>query len=138
MAAVHEHGKLSVLAGLVTLLVVLTGQPSAQVECSSKTVTACAREIVDGAGSCSLYPAAVPAHLKVRNDCGPGLYTATATRVLDTPATDEVETVSHRWLQPGLRFRDCPGCPEMVVVPTGSFMMGSPPGEAGRYNSEGP
>ncbi len=39
---------------------------------------------------------------------------------------------------PGETFRDCPECPEMVVVPAGSFMMGSPSGEAGRYDNEGP
>ena len=35
-------------------------------------------------------------------------------------------------------FKDCEHCPEMVVVPSGSFMMGSPPSEEGRRNSEGP
>ncbi len=35
-------------------------------------------------------------------------------------------------------FRDCPECPEMVVVPAGSFLMGSPESEAGRYVDEGP
>ena len=37
-------------------------------------------------------------------------------------------------------FRDCDGtwCPEMVVVPAGSFMMGSPSGEKGRDADEGP
>ena len=35
-------------------------------------------------------------------------------------------------------FRDCPDCPEMVVVPAGSFTMGSPPSEEGRSDSEGP
>ena len=35
-------------------------------------------------------------------------------------------------------FRDCEGCPEMVVVPAGSYMMGSPSSEAGRYDREGP
>ena len=39
---------------------------------------------------------------------------------------------------PGTRFRDCSGCPEMVVLPAGSFMMGSPPGEIGRFRDEGP
>ena len=34
--------------------------------------------------------------------------------------------------------RDCPECPEMVVVPAGSFMMGSPSHEQGRYDEEGP
>ncbi|AKS41448.1 SUMF1/EgtB/PvdO family nonheme iron enzyme [Wenzhouxiangella marina] len=45
-----------------------------------------------------------------------------------------------RWpaLQPGERFRDCEACPEMVVIPSGQFMMGSPAGEAQRDDDEGP
>ena len=39
---------------------------------------------------------------------------------------------------PGRMFRDCENCPEMVVVPTGTFQMGSPEGEAGRDDDEGP
>ena len=31
---------------------------------------------------------------------------------------------------PGTSFRDCPECPEMVVVPAGSFMMGASESEA--------
>ena len=38
----------------------------------------------------------------------------------------------------GQRFRDCPTCPEMVVVPAGSYQMGSPPSEEGRDENEGP
>jgi formylglycine-generating enzyme required for sulfatase activity len=47
----------------------------------------------------------------------------------------------------GKSFRDCPSCPEMVVVPAGSFLMGSSAGEIGalvkeykndHYKSEGP
>jgi formylglycine-generating enzyme required for sulfatase activity len=34
--------------------------------------------------------------------------------------------------------RDCPECPEMVVIPAGSFEMGSPASEAGRDDDEGP
>ncbi|MDG4577144.1 MAG: SUMF1/EgtB/PvdO family nonheme iron enzyme [Defluviicoccus sp.] len=33
---------------------------------------------------------------------------------------------------------EAPWCPEMVVIPSGSFFMGSPPGEEGRYGNEGP
>ena len=41
-------------------------------------------------------------------------------------------------LRPGKVFRDCPDCPEMVVILAGSFMMGSPEHEADRDDSEGP
>ena len=39
---------------------------------------------------------------------------------------------------PGTRFRDCSVCPEMVVVPAGSFTMGSPEAEPGSKANEGP
>jgi formylglycine-generating enzyme required for sulfatase activity len=35
-------------------------------------------------------------------------------------------------------LKDCTECPEMVVIPAGRFLMGSPPGEAGRSGDEGP
>ena len=38
----------------------------------------------------------------------------------------------------GRVFRDCPLCPEMVVVPAGEFLMGSPESEKGRGKDEGP
>ena len=38
----------------------------------------------------------------------------------------------------GTVFRDCTDCPEMVVVPAGRFVMGSPDSEHGRYDNEGP
>src|SRR5258706_6668759 len=37
----------------------------------------------------------------------------------------------------GVSFKDCPECPEMVVVPSGSFTMGSPESEPQRSESEG-
>lgn len=38
----------------------------------------------------------------------------------------------------GQRFRDCPTCPVMVVVPAGSFLMGSPPESEEAYADERP
>ncbi|MGQ0522410.1 MAG: SUMF1/EgtB/PvdO family nonheme iron enzyme [Betaproteobacteria bacterium] len=41
-------------------------------------------------------------------------------------------------MSPGMSFRDCAACPEMVVIPAGSFTMGSPDSEADRFDIEGP
>jgi formylglycine-generating enzyme required for sulfatase activity len=46
-----------------------------------------------------------------------------------TPLTD---------FRPGQTFSDCPDCPEIVVVPPGSFTMGSPSDEQWRNDMEGP
>ena len=50
----------------------------------------------------------------------------------------EREAAERARLRPGRAFRDCLDCPEMVVVPAGSLMMGSPPGEEGRSSDESP
>ncbi len=53
-----------------------------------------------------------------------------------------VNNAQGRWFLPGAgkteSFKDCPDCPEMVVAPAGSFMMGSPASEPERYDDEGP
>ena len=43
-----------------------------------------------------------------------------------------------RCLKAGEVFRDCPECPEMVVIPAGRFRRGSPALEAGRSVNEDP
>jgi len=35
-------------------------------------------------------------------------------------------------------FKECPECPVMLGIPAGSFTMGSPANEPGRYDTEGP
>ena len=39
---------------------------------------------------------------------------------------------------PGHKFKDCPVCPSMVVLPAGQFTMGSPVNEQGGQNVERP
>ena len=40
--------------------------------------------------------------------------------------------------QPGNVFKDCKDCPELVVLPAGTFTMGTPDDEVGREPDEGP
>jgi formylglycine-generating enzyme required for sulfatase activity len=64
----------------------------------------------------------------------------TAAIVTPTPAvvTPAMPADQERALKAGDNFKECEGCPEMVVVPTGAFIMGSPPSESGREQYEGP
>ena len=41
-------------------------------------------------------------------------------------------------LKPGDSFIECPRCPRMIVIPKGTYVMGSPPDEAARFQDEGP
>jgi formylglycine-generating enzyme required for sulfatase activity len=57
------------------------------------------------------------------------------TQVLPYVLTAEREQT----LKPEDSFKECArDCPEMVVVPAGEFIMGSPLNEQGRYDNEGP
>ena len=42
--------------------------------------------------------------------------------VISKPQINQLQTAN-----PGSVFKDCEDCPEMVVMPAGSFLMGSPP-----------
>ncbi len=62
-----------------------------------------------------------------------------ASRAAETPEPDRGGGApTAGGMGPGSVFRDCAACPEMAVVPAGSFMMGSPTSEEGRQENEGP
>jgi len=87
-------------------------------------------------------PAAVQAALTppvppvvAASPCTGGAMTASHSSGVPCPLSETAE----RALKPKDVFRECDsGCPEMVVVPPGSFTMGSPADEEGRFGSEGP
>ena len=58
----------------------------------------------------------------------------------DLPPASAPAIVTNDLWTPGRVFQDInePWCPEMVVIPAGEFMMGSPESEPGRSDNEGP
>lgn len=66
--------------------------------------------------------------------CGSGAQTAT----LASRPTGVLTAAEEQCLQPKDLFKECSDCPEMVVVPAGSFTMGSPESEKERSDDEGP
>ncbi|WP_291201538.1 formylglycine-generating enzyme family protein [Hyphomonas sp.] len=63
---------------------------------------------------------------------------ASLARQLDAPSVRAPILPKGVRPQPGTMFRDCQDCPDMVVVPSGKFTMGSPASEEGRNDDEGP
>src|SRR6266851_4128105 len=65
-----------------------------------------------------------------------------AVGVIAPPSTHgaaaPLSATAERALKPKDNFQECAKCPEMVVIPAGSFTMGSPATEEGRSKVEGP
>ena len=59
----------------------------------------------------------------------------TGIKSVDAQEAQEESVIRY---SPGDVFRDCVQCPEMVVVPAGTFIMGSNASEESRYDNEGP
>ena len=72
--------------------------------------------------------------LQMQSPCSPGAVTVS----LSSRAPCPLSAAEERSLKPKDVFRECDKCAEMVVVPAGSFMMGSPADEKDRGTDEGP
>jgi formylglycine-generating enzyme required for sulfatase activity len=67
--------------------------------------------------------------------------TETIAQTLQTIAPADLRPLSpegERALKPKDSFKECDNCPDMIVVPAGKFVMGSPATEAGRDVDESP
>jgi formylglycine-generating enzyme required for sulfatase activity len=60
----------------------------------------------------------------------------TTASVSPATAAKPLSNAEERALKPGDNFKECDNCPEIVVMPAGRFMMGSPANEPQRLNSE--
>jgi formylglycine-generating enzyme required for sulfatase activity len=68
----------------------------------------------------------------MRSACFRGIaigFVVALTNVIGSPVGAASETLVK---QAGQSFRDCPECPEMVVIPSGSFIMGSSDADTAR------
>ena len=73
----------------------------------------------------------------------PGPVAQTAPQLAPTPAPAAsteaaLSPMQEKALKPKDTFKECANCPEMVVVPAGSFTRGSPTSEPGHSADEGP
>ena len=60
-------------------------------------------------------------------------------RIAMDPTVRTVEQEKAQAAKPGSDFKECAnGCPVMIVIPAGKFIMGSPENSWGRDGSEGP
>ena len=58
--------------------------------------------------------------------------------VLFAVLTFAASSSCHAQVRKDREFRECRDCPEMIGIPAGQFLMGSPNTEPGRFDSEGP
>ena len=104
-----------------------------QIPWESSSLTGAFYFVAPGAAGAIALPAAPPVP-------APAVATPTVPTVT-APVVTAVEPPAKALpdgIKAGQATRDCAGCPEMIVVPPGKFVMGAPETEPGRTEAEGP
>src|SRR5437762_879850 len=84
-----------------------------------------------------LFVADGQAQAQTATQLPPAQVTPTPAPAASTQAAP-LSPMQEKALKPKDTFKECANCPEMMVVPAGSFTMGSPTSEPGRSADEGP
>ncbi|MEZ5936169.1 MAG: SUMF1/EgtB/PvdO family nonheme iron enzyme [Alphaproteobacteria bacterium] len=77
-------------------------------------------------------------HEKLLRDAEPRLAQAPALRQTPDVQSPSIEPAVGVYYEPLTSLRDCGECPEMVVIPSGAFFMGSRESEPDSYDDERP
>jgi formylglycine-generating enzyme required for sulfatase activity len=83
-------------------------------------------------------PPSAPAQATVAPISPPPVRAQAAVTPVQADSVTPLSLERERALEPKDSFKECDKCPEMIVVPPGSFTMGSPEGEPGHMATEIP
>jgi len=108
--------------------------------CSSPNATPAMLQAYLSKVSDGEFPGTFSDIARARTDTGRGGIgaTATVTPTARLPAAPGRVIAPGTTISVGQVFRDCDNCPQMVALPAGAFIMGSPPAEADHFANEAP
>jgi formylglycine-generating enzyme required for sulfatase activity len=89
-------------------------------------------------GAQSLMHGQHSGQLIFRNHSSNEIVARSVNLVVQEPKETPLSLARERELKTKDTFKECSDCPQMIVVPAGSFTMGSPASEPGRDTDEGP
>jgi formylglycine-generating enzyme required for sulfatase activity len=120
------------LAAAGVWFVALRSAPSAQVQAPSALATPQPAANTKAPQASGVPPPANPAPPREAEQPAPPPTEAVADGVAPLSLARE------KALEPKDTFKECAECPDMIVLPSGAFTMGSPPTEKYRFDNEGP
>jgi formylglycine-generating enzyme required for sulfatase activity len=131
-AAARKPPTGAILAGAAVVILALVGLLAWQMWPKNTAGPVAAVAPKPPPAAISIPPAPLPAPAPPPTQAAtpaPASTPAVAPRAAPTPQPPATASAA-----PPQTFRDCPNCPEMVVVPAGAFQMGAAPGENERLD----